>query len=227
MPGGALVGTSEAHLVRVADGTARRVTAFDRVKTRDEWYTPWGGPADVRSLSIGPDGLCYANVHVGGILRSDDGDRWEPTALDIDSDVHQVLAHPSTPALVFAAAAVGLVTSRDGGDSWVVEDDGMHASYCRAVAIAGETLLVSASMSHTGRRSALYRRALDGGTFERCTEGLPEWFADNVDTYCLDARADDAALGTSDGRVFLSSDAGATWNEAASGLGPVTCLALA
>src|SRR5207249_11804592 len=124
---------------------------FAQAPTRGAWYTPGGGPADVRSLSTGAGGAVYANVHVGGILRSDDGDRWKATPLDIDSDVHQVLAHPTRPGLVFAAAAVGLVTSRDGGASWDVSDEGMHASYCRAVAIAGEVLLVSASMSHTGR----------------------------------------------------------------------------
>ena len=224
--GGALVGTSEAHLVRVRGEKSERVGSFDRVKTRDDWYTPWGGPADVRSLSKGADGAVYANVHVGGILRSDDGERWAPTGMDIDADVHQVLAHPETPSLVFAATAIGLATSGDGGASWEFSEEGMHASYCRAVAIAGDTLLVSASTSHTGRKAALYRVPLKGGTFERCTEGLPEWFADNVDTYCLDARGEEAVLGTTDGLVFTSTDAGRTWTKAASGLGPVTCVAL-
>src|SRR5437667_7167714 len=45
--GGALLGASEAHIVRVAAGKSERVRSFDAVKTRDDWYTPWGGPADV------------------------------------------------------------------------------------------------------------------------------------------------------------------------------------
>ena len=36
----ALVGASEAHLLAVSDGSATRVRAFDRVPTRDDWYTP-------------------------------------------------------------------------------------------------------------------------------------------------------------------------------------------
>jgi hypothetical protein len=210
----------------VEGSKSERVKSFDRVSTRDDWYTPWGGPADVRSMSVGPDDACYANVHVGGILRSDDGSKWQATPLDIDSDVHQVLAHPSTPGLVFAATAIGLATSSDGGESWEFSDEGMHASYCRAVAIAGDTLLVSASKSHTGKHSALYRRPLEGGTFERVTRGVPEWFADNVDTFWLDAHGGDAVLGTTDGRVFVSEDAGATWTESLTGAGSVTCLAL-
>ena len=224
--GGALVGTSEAHLLRVADGSAKRVAPFDKVPTRDDWYTPWGGPPDVRSMSRGADGAAYANVHVGGILRSDGGEKWRPTSMEVDADVHQVLAHPDTPGLVFAATAVGLATSTDGGETWNFSEDGMHASYCRAVAIAGDTLLVSASKSHTGRQSALYRRPLMGGPFERCQKGLPEWFADNVDTFCLDARGTDAVLGTSDGLVFVSDDAGETWHEEASGLPSITCVAI-
>ncbi len=224
--GGALVGTSEAHLVRVANGSAMRIASFDTVPTRDDWYTPWGGPPDVRSLSAGPDGVAYANVHVGGILRSDNGETWRPTSMDVDADVHQVLAHPEAPGLVFAATAIGLAMSTDAGDSWDFSDHGMHAAYCRAVAIAGDTLLVSASKSHTGRQSALYRRPLMGGAFERCEKGLPEWFADNVDTFCLDAREYDALLGTTDGRVFVSNDSGGTWSEEASGLSSVTCVGL-
>ena len=224
--GGALVGTSEAHLVRVAEGSATRVASFDKVPTRGGWYTPWGGPPDVRSMSTGPDGAAYANVHVGGILRSDDGTSWRPTAMDVDADVHQVLAHPETPGLAFAATAIGLATTEDGGGTWDFSEEGMHASYCRAVAIAGDTLLVSASKSHTGRQSALYRRPLKGGPFERCVKGLPEWFADNVDTFCLDARGNDAVLGTSDGLVFVSDDAGSTWAGEVSGLPTVTCVSL-
>jgi hypothetical protein len=224
--GGAIVGTSEAHLVRVADGSAERVRSFDRVGTRDEWYTPWGGPPDVRSLARDASGALYANVHVGGILRSDDGTSWKPTSMDVHADVHQVLAHPSEPSLVFAATAIGLATSSDAGGTWTFEEDGLHAAYCRAVAITGDTLLLSASRSHTGRQSALYRRPLEGGVFHRCERGLPEWFADNVDTYCLDARDGVAALGTTDGKIFVSTDSGATWDEAASGLPSISCLAL-
>jgi len=218
---------ARAHIVKVSGSKSERVRSFDRVPTRDEWYTPWGGPPDVRSMSIGPDGACYANVHVGGIVRSDDGSKWTPTAMDVDADVHQVLAHPDRAGLVFAATAIGLATSDDGGASWDFSDDGMHAAYCRAVAIAGDTLLVSASKSHTGRQSALYRRPLDGGTFERVTKGVPEWFADNVDTFCLDARGGDAALGTTDGWIFVSEDAGNAWTEVLSGEPSVTCVAIA
>src|SRR5207247_1570407 len=128
-----------------------------------------------------------ANVHVGGVVRSTDGGAaWSPT-IDIDADVHQVLAGPG--ATVVAAAAVGLCVSDDDGATWSVVDEGLHATYCRAVAIAGDTVVVSASTGHQGRQSALYRRPIAGPQrpFERCRDGLPEWFSDNVDTFCVAA----------------------------------------
>jgi hypothetical protein len=45
---------------------------------------------------------------------------------------------------------------------------------------------------------------LAGGRFERCTDGLPAWFDDNVETSCLDSLNDGsfAAFGAADGRLF-------------------------
>ena len=59
--------------------------------------------------------VLLANVHVGGIPRSTDGGvTWQPT-IDVDSDVHEVRAHPHRSGVVMAAAAIGLCASRDGG----------------------------------------------------------------------------------------------------------------
>jgi hypothetical protein len=219
-PAGLLVGTEQAHLVRLADGRPERVETFESVDGRRDWYTPWGEPADVRSIAGDPAGSAtYVNVHVGGVVRSRDGGRsWAPT-LDIEVDVHQVLAHPLMPGVVLAAAADGLGVSRDGGDTWEFLTAGLHAHYLRAVAVAGQRVLVTASAGHHGRRAAIYRKPLDGaGEFERCRAGLPQWFGDNVDTACLAASDDLVALGTEDGRVFRSVDGGESWELAAKGL---------
>jgi hypothetical protein len=164
---------------------------------------------------------------VGGVARSRDGGRsWAPT-VDIEADVHQVLAHPTRPDVVLAAAYEGLGVSRDGGSSWQFLTEGMHAHYARAVAVAGDVVLVSASTGPGGRRSALYRTPLDGGgRFERCQDGLP-WFADNIDTGCLQAAEGLVVFGTGDGRVFLSADRGRSWKLAAKGLPAVRAVLLA
>ncbi|HEV8167289.1 MAG TPA: hypothetical protein VGR74_23070 [Actinomycetota bacterium] len=227
--GTVLAGTAEAHLLRLDAGELRPVEPFDRVEGRDGWYTPWGGPPDVRSVAVGADGALWVNVHVGGIPTSPDGGRtWRPT-IEVDADVHQVLAHPHDPGRVLAATARGLADSADAGGTWTYLTEGMHARYCRAVALAGDTVVVSCSTGPRGGRAALYRRPLDAPAatpFERCRDGLPEWFPANIDTACVDASGPAVAFGTAAGEVFASTDAGASWERVADGLPPVRCLLL-
>ncbi len=224
--GGGLAGTSEAHLVQLRSGRLEVVEGFDLAEGRDDWYTPWGGPPDLRSLAAGTAGEIFANVHVGGILRSDDeGAGWKQT-IDIHSDVHEVRTDPAHPGLVVAATAAGLALSTDGDSSWEFDREGLHASYCRAVALSGDTILLTAARGPYGGRAALYRRALRRKGFEKCDEGLPAWFGDNIDTGCLDAYGDVVAFGTSDGEVYVSEDGGAKWDRVADGLPPVRAVVI-
>jgi hypothetical protein len=225
---GPLIGTEQAHLWRWTAGRLARIESFEVVEGRQAWYTPWGDPADVRSLAPAADGTLHVNVHVGGVARSRDrGASWTPT-VDIETDVHQVLAHPTRPEVVLLAAAEGFGVSRDGGDTWQFTTAGLHAHYLRAVTVAGEHVLVSASAGFHGRRSAIYRRRLEGGTrFERCEAGLPRWFDDNIDTGCLAAAGPLVVFGTSDGRLFRSHDTGEHWDLVLKGLPPIACVVMA
>jgi hypothetical protein len=219
---GVLVGTAEARLFRLLRDVVEPVEAFDQVAGRDEWFTPWGGPPDTRSLAADAAGTVYANVHVGGIVRSNPDGAWRPT-IDIETDVHQVIAHPDRAGLVLAATAFGLARSDDGGETWAMADEGFHASYSRAVAVADETVLVTASTGPRTRQAAVYRRPLDGsGPFERCAVGLPEWFPSNIDSHCLAAEGARVAFGTAEGQIWTSADQGRTWELARDGLPRVT-----
>ena len=221
---GTLIGTSQARLLRVTPSGLEELTAFDAVQGRSRWYTPWGDPPDTRSIAEDGEAV-YVNVHVGGIPRSRDlGDTWVPT-IDVDDDVHQVWTGQGR---VLAACARGLAVSEDGGAGWTIRTDGLHATYCRAGAICGETVLVSASTGPSGSQSTVYRGRLDGGGLEPSMRGLPEWFDQNVDSHCIDALPDGslAAFASADGRVFVSDDEGASWIEVASSIPRVRCLLL-
>jgi hypothetical protein len=219
-------GTDEAHLFRLDGDALTWVRAFESVEGRGDWYTPWGGPPAVRSMAADLAGRLHANVHVGGIPRSDDGERWDPT-IDIDADVHQVIAHPSEPDVVLAAGAVGLCVSVDGGATWRIERDGLHSSYARAVAVAGDAVLVSACTGPHGGRGALYRMRLEAGVgFDKCADGLPEWFDGNIDSGWVAASGSEVAFGTPDGEVYRSDDAGGRWERAAEGLPAIRWLCL-
>ena len=216
---GLFVGTSKAHLLKEDGGGFIPVDTFDSAPGRGEWFTPWGGPPDVRSLAEDERGALYCNVHVGGILRSTDGgSTWSPT-IDVRSDVHEVT---TAGERVVAATAWGLAISFDGGASWEFDDQGLHASYARAVAVAGDVVVMSASSGPRGDASALYRRPLnEPGAFVRSGGELPEWFPDNIDTGCLSALDESVAFGTEGGELFLSDDSGETFTRVAENLAPV------
>lgn len=218
-----LMGTSEAHLLEVRDGRTDRVASFERAPGRAEWFTPWGGSPDTRSMAIDQGGSVFVNVHVGGVLESGDGGRTWRATLPIEHDVHQVAVDPEQPGHVFAATAIGLAVSDNAGADWHTVTRGLHATYQRAVAVGHSHVLVSASRNERGHRSAMYRGARsEPDALVKCERGLPEWLDDNVETHCLDARGEVAAFGTRDGRVFLSIDDGASWHLAADGLPRVT-----
>lgn len=225
--GGVLVGTANARLAFARPGSIEMLASFDGAKGRDRWYTPWGGPPDTRSLSAAPDGALFANVHVGGILRArDPHDTWEPT-IDIDADVHQVLADPIRAGHVVAATALGLAQSLDGGDTWRFITDGLHAAYARAVALDGEELFLSASVGPRGGRAAVYRLPPGEMAFVRSTGGLPEWFGQNIDSHCLAAGGGMVIFGAEGGRLFVSEDGGASWRDAGTTYPEITCVAVA
>ncbi len=222
---GVFVGTHRARLLALDGAAFVPVEGFDRIESRGDWYTPWGGPPDTRSLAEAPDGTLYVSVHVGGILRSDDGGATWTQTIDIDTDIHQVIV--ADDGTVCATGAAALHVSGDRGRTWDERIDGLHATYLRAVAEAGDGLLVSASRSHTGRDAALYRTDTKAGAFERCTAGLPDDLtAGNIDTHWLTARADEAAFVTAEGDLYRSGDAGRTWERAADGLLRPTCVAI-
>jgi hypothetical protein len=221
-PHGVLLGTEGAGLLRRDDEGVHRVPAFDEAPGRDGWYTPWGGPPDVRSIAAAPDGP-IVGVHVGGVWRPE-GDRWVE-AVPVEADDHQVVASGKT---VVVAAGVGVGQSEDGGRTWDWHDDGLHGSYCRAAALAEGWVIVSASSGPGAKRSALYRRPLDapGRPFMPCGDGLPQGFAHQIDTFELAAAGNVAALGTPAGELFASQDSGATWARIADTLPGVRCVAL-
>ena len=200
------------------------VGSFDRIPTRDEWYTPWGGLPDTRSITVTPDGTPLVNVHVGGVWRGDDDGAWSEV-IAVDNDTHQILATGGD--VVVAAASTGFGQSEDGGRTFAWTTNGLHDTYCRAVAVADDVVLVSASTGPFTRHGAVYVRPLDSDEpFTRCDNGLPEWFEGNIDTFQLAARDSTVALGTDHGEVFVSYDAGISWQLAASGIGAVRCVAI-
>src|SRR6266536_593513 len=182
------------------------------------------GSSEARLFRVVDDGL----EPVAAFDRAEGRSRWytpwggppDTPTIDIDADVHQVT---TAEGQVLEACAAGLAVSTDRGGTWAFRSEGLEAPYSRAVTVSGDAVLVSASRGPRGGQAAVYRGDLAGGGLERCRTGLPEWFDENIDSYCLDAHPDGSfvAFGTSEGRVFASDDAGLNWADFASGLPPV------
>jgi hypothetical protein len=217
------VGTDDAHILRVdPDGTQQCLTGFDAVADRDRWYAGAaiidgkliGPPLGIRSMAVTCDGaVLLPNVHVGGVPRStDSGLTWRPT-IDIDSDVHRVCAHPARLDIVIAAAATGLCISRDAGTTWIIEQRGLHAHYCSAVAFGRNDIFVAASSEHFATQGAVYRRPIDSnGPLQLLGGGMPKWIDGIADTNCIATRDSMVAVIDRSGSLYVSHDDGASWS---------------
>ena len=228
LPSGELViGRAGARLLLAQPEAASRLQtlgAFDSLPGRDQWQNPAGQTPDLRSLAVDTEGRLYAGVHVGGLWMSEDsGSHWT-ASIEVAADVHEVTT--GVGGRVAVAAGQGFGWSDDRGSTWHWSTEGLHAPYCRAVALDGDAAYVTASTGPSTRQAALYRSAPVGEPFVKCGRGLPEWFPANIDTACLTARDRVVAFGTPTGEVWQSRDGGESFEKIAFELGPVTAVLL-
>ncbi|MHB8245740.1 MAG: WD40/YVTN/BNR-like repeat-containing protein [Acidimicrobiales bacterium] len=215
-----VVGCSGARLLTIdlGSGNVSGVPSFDEVPGRAGWQNPAVPIPELRSLAVTASGAWLVNVRVGGVWRSaDQGSTWA-NVVPPEADVHEVVA--GTGRRVVAAAASGFGWSTDDGVTWEWTTEGMHASYCRAVALDGDRALVTASTGPSSMEGRIYRAEL-GARFEQCLEGLPDSFPFNLDTGCLAARGGIVAFGTPKGQVFRSVDGGASFASVGERMRPV------
>jgi hypothetical protein len=225
--GGLLVGLEDARLAQLSltgGGGFSPVASFDTVAGRATWENPANATPDLRSIAVTDAGTWLVNVHVGGVWRSTDrGGSWT-NVIEPDDDVHEVVA--GRGGVVVAAAARGFGWSLDDGTSWQWTTEGLHARYCRAVAVDGQTAFVSASTGPSSRDGRLYRAQL-GDELRPCGGGLPESFPYNLDSGALAAHEGEVALGTPDGQVWRSRDRGDSFEAVTERVGTVRVLRFA
>jgi hypothetical protein len=220
-------GTDDARVLRLgSSGALEPLTGFDTVAGRDEWHQV-GSPLQVRTMTSTCDGaVVLANVHVGGIPRSaDGGESWHPT-IAVDDDVHQVLAHPTRPEVVVAAASVGLCRSVDAGATWTSTTDGMELTYARGVAFVGDDVVITVSEGPWASHALVYRASVDGGPVTPVDGGLGELHG-NVDSRCVASDGKVVALVDGDGAVWRSANGCEGFERIAEGLEGVTGLTVA
>ena len=214
-----LIGTGDSRVYACKDGKTERVASFDRLAVRDKWYTPWGGPPDVRSFAKTTDGWVYADIHVGSIMRSPDkGETWEPVTPDLHDDVHQVATSPQAADRVYANTARAVYLSDDRGRSWSHRAEGFPYLYGRAIAVHPDDpdcLLATVSKGpHGDVAGQLYRSDDAGRTWEHVTAGFPETVSHNIDTFHLAFSPCGHAWAAVDNALYTSHDRGNYWESA-------------
>jgi hypothetical protein len=212
-------GMDEAAMLRIsASGEVERLTSFENVSGRGEWFAG-GPPLGVRGLAATADAaVILAAVHVGGIPRSTDrGESWSPT-IPIMFDVHEVRAHRTRPDLIAAATAVGLCVSQDKGATWQVFSEGLEIANSLAVAVLDEEVLFSIQDGPFAKRSQIWRWKFGGAVVEQVREGLPEWLEGKVDTNWIAANQSRTAILDGAGNLWLSQAGSIGWRRIATGL---------
>ncbi len=230
-----LVGTVPAGLFRVTgDGEAELLEGFRRVEGRDTWDTPWGGPPLVGTLAYADGGWLYADIRVGGIVRSADrGDTWEPVGPGIHREAHQIAVCPAAPERLYANTADAVFVSPDRGASWTHCVNGLGARYGLALAVHDhdpDLLLASLSRGPQEGEGRLYRSVDGGQSWQHINAGFPPFIEGNIDAGCVafgSAEAADRAWAAEGEHLYRSEDRGETWRRVWTAPAKITAVAAA
>ncbi|MYB95033.1 hypothetical protein F4054_05950 [Candidatus Poribacteria bacterium] len=213
-----LIGTDEgAYVYRLVgeDGPAERVIAFDELECRKDWYTPWGGPPAVRTLAKTQDGFCYADVHVGSIMRSaDEGISWEPVTPELHKDVHQVTTCPADDNRVYANTQNGVYVSTDRGHSWEHRIEGLPRRYGTAIAVhptEPDLLIATVQNGPRGGGAWLCRSENGGTTWTQLNNQLTEP-TDRIRTGYIAFTADGTAWAVIGKTLYIGKDRATDWS---------------
>lgn len=213
-----LIGTTPPFLYLMTEKTqGKRIQAFDDLEVRNQWYTPWGGPAAVRSLAKSKDGWIYADIHVGSIMQSpDNGKTWEPVTPTLHKDVHEVTTTIADSQKIYANTYLSVYISKDRGDSWAHRSKNLNNRHGRGIAVQQEdpdTILCGVSDGPSGLNvhGQLYRTEDAGVTWNHVTKGFPTSTPQNIDTFHITFAGKEVAWVTAEEVLYLSRDRGETW----------------
>ncbi|MDE0012942.1 MAG: hypothetical protein OXU36_17480 [Candidatus Poribacteria bacterium] len=212
-----LIGTDEgAYVYRLVgeEGPAERIVAFDELSCREEWYTPWGGPPAVRTLAKTQDGFCYADIHVGSIMRShDEGISWEPVTPELHKDVHQVTTCPADDNRVYANTQNGVYVSADRGHSWENRIEGLPVRYGTTIAAHPtdpDLLIATVQNGPRGGGAWLCRSENGGRTWTQLNDQLTESI-DRISTGCIAFTSDGTAWAAIGKTLYIGQDRATRW----------------
>lgn len=175
--------------------------------------------------------VLYAIAALGLIKSTDGGENWKATSIGsgraTDQRVLNVAIDPKTTTTLYVGTMHGLFKSIDGGGSWRHLDGSpdFAAGWMGQVVVVPDTttLYVAAGLDRGGSYSFSLFKSMDGGESWRAIYSGPALAA----TYVVDSKSTTTLYAGNNGGVFVSTDAGMSWNPINTGLTDLVVRALA
>ena len=214
--------------------------------TEEQWFGGGRDTPGIHTILVDPRDSRKLTIAIScaGVFRStDDGASWtgknkgmradflpDPNSA-YGQDPHLVVRSKAEPDVLWQQNHCGIYRSVNNGDEWTfVSQEGGPAHFGFAIATHDTDARTAwvVPLDSDGKRNAIRGalsvcRTTDGGeNWTRLTRGLPQESAFDV-TYrhCLDTDGDVLAFGTTTGNLYLSEDAGDSWQCLANNLPPV------
>ncbi len=252
-------GAEPASLFKSKDGgdTWYEVTGLTDHPTRERWQPGFGGLC-LHSMVLDPTAKerMWVGISAVGVFGTDDGgESWQTMNKGVRADFmpdrfpefgqcpHKMLAHPSSPDVLYQQNHCGVFRSDDRGGEWVDVSEGLPSRFGFVFGVHSqdpETIYVlpedSAVGDETGggmrymsdARFRIYRSRNGGGDWEPLTDGLPQKNAylhvmrEGMATDSLDPCG--IYVGTTTGQIFYSRDDGDSWDLLMDYLPPISSL---
>ena len=218
-------GTEPSSVFRSEDAgqTWTDLSGLRELPSSRSWsFPPRPETHHVRWIETDPTaaGRVFVAIEAGALVRTLDGGRtWLDRVEDGPYDTHTAATHPLAPGRVYSAAGDGYFETRDAGEHWSSEVEGLRHHYVVGVAVDPadpDAVLVSAASgpylaySPSRAEAYVYRKA-GRRSFEPAMEGLPGGRGTIASRFATLAGEPGVVYAANNHGVFRTPDAGRTW----------------
>ena len=233
-------GVQDAGLFTSSDGGSSwaPVTGLNDHATRAAWM-PGAGGLCCHALLFSPERpeRMWCGISAVGVFRTDDGGAtWIPRNSgvsmahedeqykEIGTCVHALAQDPRDPERIYRQDHMGMFRSRDGGDSWERNENGLETAFGFPIVLDRASRFLFAVPQESDQHrvpvdgALRVMRSTDGGeSWQTSSQGLPATNA--YGTVLRGAMAVDdldpggVYMGTTSGTLHASSDLGESWTN--------------
>ena len=224
---------------------------WDQPTRKEQWFGGGRDYAGIHSIVVDPRNSdhVYVGVSVAGVFETMDGGKtWAPRNkglvadflpdpdAEVGQDPHLLIASPSDPDILWQQNHCGIFRSTDGAKAWkdISQPEG-PAKFGFAIAVdegnperAWVVPAVKDEMRIPINNALCVCRTDDGGTtWKDFRKGLPqEGSFDIVFRHAMANDGDTVLFGTTTGNLYMSNDAGESWESISNNLAMVYSLEL-